>query len=259
MKNRILEILRDENIKLSGFCDYALVEDKLLECRAKSRIPKNAKTVIVCAFPYKVKECPPKNISRYAAVPDYHKVAEGYLLKALKRMETQFPLNSFEVFIDNSPIPEVFAAAAAGIGVKGDNGLLITEKWGSWVFLGEIVTDLKIESPNLYGECLHCGKCKALCPKEKQDIDCLSKVSQKKGELSQVERTALKKNRIVWGCDICAENCPMNSKKEITYIPEFLADYRDEYKFCEDITHRAYAWRGEGPIKRNLEIQGGEE
>lgn len=252
MKDRILNILAETGIKAAGFCNFSNVSDKLLDCRAKARIPQNAKTVIVCLFPYKVKQEPPENISRYAAVPDYHKVCGSYLEKAAQRLSAEFGGFLFVPFTDNSPIPEVFAAARAGLGVVGKNRLLINKKWGSWCFIGEIVTDLAVECEDRLEYCPGCGECEKICPKKDE---CLSGVSQKKGELTAAETRLLKENRIVWGCDICAECCPLNKNAEITYIPEFIEGYRDRYTPGEDISGRAYEWRGEKAVKRNFETE----
>ncbi len=253
MKTRIFEILNSVGIGLSGVCEFSAVKEGLLECRAKKRIPAGAKSIIICAFPYIVEKEAPKNISRYAAVRDYHEVVIEYLNAAIKHLQREFPQNEFEAFCDNSPIPEVFAAATAGLGIKGDNGLLITEKHGSFVFLGEIVTDLEIESESRYRECEHCGECLKKCPVGLNKAECLSAVSQKKGELSKEERQRLLAAGTLWGCDICANACEHNKNAEPTAIKEFLDSYRDRYRENEDITSRAYAWRGEVVIKRNFE------
>ena len=250
MNDLVFEIIKKSGISDAGFCTFDEVSGRLLECRAKQRIPKDAKTVICCIFPYKVKNSPPQFISRYAAVPDYHSVCMEFLNTAVRLLCEKFPQNKFEAFVDNSPIPEVFAAATAGLGVKGKNGLLITEKYGSFVFLGEIVTDLKLDCNSRFSECINCGKCLAACPKE--DV-CLSAVTQKKGELTIEESRLLLENRLLWGCDICAEVCPLNKGAQITDSPECLEGYRDCYTENEDITGRAYAWRGEKCIRRNYE------
>lgn len=252
MKQKILEILKKAGISDAGFCAFSSVADRLLECRAKSRLPENSKTVIMCAFPYKIKEEKPQLISRYAAVPDYHGIVGEYLSRAAAALKQEFLQNTFEYFTDNSPIPEVYTAAKAGLGVRGDNGLLITERYGSWVFLGEIVTDLEIECADNYSECIHCGRCKHACPKEKYNVACLSAVSQKKRDLEPIEQVALKENSILWGCDICAEVCPMNADVKTAPLPEFVSGYRDRFTAGEDISGRAYAWRGEKVIMRNF-------
>lgn len=252
MKNKITDILAQNGIKNVGFCDFYDLKDNLLDCRAKSRLPQNSKTVIMCAFPYKVKTNSPKLLSRYAAIPDYHTVCGNMLETVCKMLKEIYPENNFEPFCDNSPIPEVHAAVLSGLGVKGDNGLLITQKHGSFVFLGEIVTDLHIDCENKYDECTHCGRCKKACPVKLDKTACLSNLSQKK-KLSECELEILKENNILWGCDICQNACPMNVGADATYITEFIDGYRDGYIIGEDSTNRPYTWRGQDVIKRNYE------
>ncbi|MBQ3817157.1 MAG: epoxyqueuosine reductase [Clostridia bacterium] len=254
MKNKIISIAKECGIEDVGFCSFSLLEDKLLECRAKDRLPKGAKTVILFLFPYKVKEERPDKISRYAAVPDYHRICEKYLQSVKTRLQTEFKDNKFEIFIDNSPIPEVFAAACAGLGLRGENNLLISKKWGSWCFIGEIVTDLEILSENSFKECTLCGVCKRKCPAASGREKCLSAISQKKKVSEREEISSLKDNNIIWGCDICAENCPLNKNSRKTYIKEFIEGYRNFYSPDEDISGRAYEWRGKGVVLRNFEI-----
>jgi len=253
LKETIKEILKKSGIIDASFCAFLPLLPYLIECSAKKRIPENAKTVITCFFPYKVKEKPPKNISRYASVPDYHRVLEPFLKTATENLKKEFPNNSFEFFIDNSPIPEVRAGALSGLGVIGDNGLLITEKYGSFVFLAEIVCDLEIETNEELKGCLHCGKCKTVCPKTHLG-KCLSAVTQQKKELSKTESECIISNRLLWGCDLCTEICPLNKNAQTTYIEEFISGYRDEYVLGENIEGRAYEWRGEKVILRNAEL-----
>ena len=252
IKSTITDILGSIGVKNVGFCAFDSVKDHLLDCRAKSRLPKNAKTIIICAFPYKVKENAPKFLSRYAAVPDYHNIVGEILENACRVLKQKYGDFAFEYFCDNSPIPEVHAAAEAGLGVKGDNGLLITPDYGSFVFLGEIVTDLQIECENKYDECTHCEKCKNTCPIALDKSNCLSNLSQKK-KLTDCELNILKQNNILWGCDICGEACPMNKNAKCTDIAAFNDGYRDQYIIGEDTNNRPYTWRGEEVIKRNYE------
>ncbi|MBR3592704.1 MAG: epoxyqueuosine reductase [Clostridia bacterium] len=252
IKTTITDILSKTGIKNVGFCAFNDVKEHLLECRAKERLPKNSKTIIICVFPYKVKENEPKFLSRYAAIPDYHTVCGEMLSAACKKLKEKYPQNEFEYFCDNSPIPEVHTAAVSGLGVKGDNGLLITKEYGSFVFLGEIVTDLHIDCENEYNECIHCGKCKTACPVKLDKTKCLSNLSQKK-KLVDRELKTLKQNNILWGCDICQNICPMNKNAQKTYINEFINGYRNEYSPGEDTANRPYTWRGESVIKRNYD------
>lgn len=258
MTYKISEILKECGIKSFGFCSYDLLKNELLECRAKSRIPQKAKTVIVCLFPYKVKEKEPYNISRYAAVGDYHEICGEMLNNAVLFLRQKFSKNEFEYFIDNSPIKEVKAAAYAGLGVIGKNNLLITKEYGSFVFIGEILTDLNIPTVDSnITSCINCNKCIELCPtgflKDKES-KCLSAITQQKKEITEVEKNLIKQNKTIWGCDICQKACPMNKNSKNTYISKFIESYRNEYLKEEEINGRAYAWRGKGVIDRNYDL-----
>lgn len=249
---------------LWGICPFNKIKDNLIACRAKSRLPENAKTVIVACFPYLLEDSQYKNrnISKYAVVTDYHNVALARLEKAADKLRTLYPENKFSAFADNSPIPEVRAACAAGLGVRGINTLLITKKYGSYVFIGEIVTDLEIKSTdNKTNACIGCKKCIDACPARavsETDFDekgCLSAVTQKKGELTAEEEDLMKKCGCVWGCDICQDVCPMNADAAKTEIEEFLSSpVSCISKGCE-LDGRAYEWRGRNVIERNIKIQ----
>ena len=252
IKNTITDILKADGIKNVGLCACESVIEHLLECRAKARLPQNAKTIIICAFPYKVEDDAPKFLSRYASVIDYHVVVGNILENACQSLKKTYSENNFEWFCDNSPIPEVHTAATAGLGVKGDNGLLITKEYGSFVFLGEIVTDLELNCDKLYAECNHCGNCQKECSVKLNKSECLSNLSQKK-KLADEELIKLKENKILWGCDACQNACPLNKNAKRTDISEFIDSYRNEYVIGEDTTNRAYVWRGENVIKRNFE------
>lgn len=237
-----------------GVCEFSAVSKNLINCRKKTEIPENAQSIILFVFPYKVKENPPENISRYAAVDDYHPIVEKYLKECCEILQNAFPQNKFIPFCDNSPIPEVYAASCGGLGVIGKNGLLITEKYGSFVFIGEIVTDLKLNAGNTPKECINCGICSQKCPVGLDKERCISKLTQQKKPLSDEEQRLIRCGGSIWGCDICAEYCPMNKDKEIAPLAEFKDSYRNSYTPDEDTTNRPYIWRGKEIIERNHNI-----
>lgn len=241
--------------------------------RVKSRkadlIPEGAKSLIVMLIPYLLPEYKGLNLSKYAAVRDYHAVALDIINEKIAILKERFPKNSFVGFTDSSPIAEVEAAARAGLGVLGKNGLLLNDRFGPYCFIGEIVTDLDIECED-HGipTCIGCNACIKACPtgallQNGIDVErCLSHVTQKKGELTESERAAVIKGGSVWGCDVCADVCPMSVSAEPTGIEGFLSGavphVTAEYiaSGCDD---RAFLFRGRAVPLRNLEILEGKK
>lgn len=249
-----------------GICSFEQILP-CLECRAKQRIPQDAASVLVCLFPYYTGEHKERNISRYAMVTDYHMIAGEYLNRFCKALQEVFPKNQFEPFTDNSPIREVSAAFHAGLGRRGKNGLILHPKYGSYVFIGEVVTDLVLQpdQPLNPGECIGCGKCQNVCPQGALQSDgsvclerCRSHITQKKGELTDWEIGQIQDGRLIWGCDICNDVCPMNQEaKVLTPVPEFLESavaVLDAQIAERLLKTRAYNYRGKKTILRNIQL-----
>lgn len=223
-----------------------------------------AASAIVALFPYYLGEraYTGANISRYAAAPDYHDIVLTRLRVAVGELEKAFPGESFQAFADNSPVREAEAAAFCGLGVRADNNLLIHPVYGSWVFIGEIMTSLSLghESSDEVGGCEHCGACRRACPTGAltaqgfEKTRCLSFITQKKGVLTPAEEDAVRQSGCAWGCDLCQLVCPMNANAKTTPLAEFRKDVRATLKPGDDIKGRAYAWRGTEVLRRNLEI-----
>ncbi len=263
IKQKVGEILNNLGIKEWGVCQFDSCLP-LLDCRAISRIPDKSQSVIVCLFPYRLNEYPAgTNISKYAVVRDYHSVACEILSSAADKMRRLFG-GEYAVFSDNSPIREVSAANLAGLGVIGKNGLLINPVFGSYIFIGEIVSTIKIEeSPSSFQSCIGCRKCISACPGQaigKDGIDvshCLSHITQKKGELSADEAALIAKNGLLWGCDVCSDVCPMNLQAKIQPLPQFLSDMSftaDLSLTAKQLKTKAYGFRGKNVLLRNAEI-----
>ncbi|MCR5689859.1 MAG: DUF1730 domain-containing protein [Clostridiales bacterium] len=251
-----------------GYSDFAAAREHLFECRAKSRLPENSRTVITVIFPYYLGEEAYRdlNISRYAVSEDYHIIAGGMLKDFTALLREKLPEYAFEPFIDSSPLPEVACAVRSGVGVRGRNGLLISPEYGTYIFIGEIVTDapVPVDEPGA-GVCLSCGACEKACPTgalKDGRVDasrCLSALNQKKGELTEEEKALIRESGCAWGCDACQTVCPMNKNIPVTPVAAFretaIANIGGELK----LEGRAYAWRGRQPIERNLKILGGAE
>ncbi len=258
-----LKNIMDDVSPLWGCCSFDKIKDRLIECRAKSRLPQKAETVIVACFPYLLESKNYKNIniSKYAVVTDYHDVVLNRLNAAVNRLKELYPEHEFAAFADNSPIPEVQSAVIAGLGVRGLNTLLITKEYGSYVFIGEIVTTLRPEYENYISKtCISCKKCINACPSGALNINsfqksaCLSEITQKKGILTDAEEKLMKECGCVWGCDICQDVCPMNKGIKSAPLKEFLdAPIAFLTENCS-IDGRAYAWRGRKVIDRNIAL-----
>ena len=227
------------------------------------------RSVIIFLMPYYTGET--VNISRYAASLDYHLALREVTDALICAIREKIPDAKAKGYGDHSPINEVHAALIAGLGIIGDNGLLINEEYGSYIFIGDLVTDIAPEllgavSPQEVRTCIHCSACKRNCPTgilSGEGEDCLSAITQRKGDLTPDEVKLMRKNDTVWGCDACQSVCPYNKDAKITPISFFHRERID----CltsealaamdkEAFRRRAFAWRGRKTVERNLELLG---
>lgn len=271
MNGKISEILNTCGLSVFGFCRFEDAGEPL-NTRNACLIPKGAKSVITILFPYKIPVDDKRNLSLYCIGKDYHSIVMDRLSLVCDKLKCQFPDEEFAAFCDNSPIREVRAAYMSGLGFLGKNSLLINRRFGSYCFIGEIVCTLSFkEYGTPLGSCINCKACLNNCVGgalrnsggEVYLLDrqnCLSAITQKKGELSQAEMALIKKGGLVWGCDKCSSVCPMNMGAEDSDIEEF---YIDPLPFLtrENVSQsseRAYGYKGEKILLRNLGIIYGE-
>ena len=157
--------------------------------------------------------------SNYAWGDDYHIVMKSKLFKVLKKIKEQEPNVKGLVCVDTSPIMEKAWAQESGLGWQGKHTNLITRDYGSWIFLGEIILNIELETDSPFSEDL-CGTCTACidaCPTQALDeyqIDsrkCISYLTiEHRGDFSGGDGEKL--NQWIYGCDICQEVCPWNEK-----------------------------------------------
>lgn len=262
METALSKAFLENGVSEWGICSFEQVQDCLLPCRAAARLPKEACSVILALFPYRFPEDgQPRNLSRYAAVNDYHTAAATVMERVAEVLRREGA--EAAVFCDNSPIPEVYAAAVSGLGVIGDNGLLLNDRFGSYVFIAEIVTDLAL--PHVDHPVRHCGGCsycREACPARciglaEKATRCISAVTQKKGDLSEEERQLIKTGGFCWGCDRCQEVCPHNRQATVAPHPcftEYVPWLTAERISAANLREKPYGWRGPEVLKRNLEI-----
>ncbi len=266
-----IDIFSENKIELYAalpFSDCRVTRSYLYE-REKDFVPKS---VLLFLVPYYTGT--PENISAYAASGDYHLFMQSLFRELLPVLAQEFEGYRFLGFSDHSPIDERHAAAAAGLGILGDNGLLITEQYSSYVFIGEVVSELPPErlSAAFAHEprgCLHCGACRLACPSgalRKEGAPCLSAVTQKKGALTAEDRALLKSGGSVWGCDCCTAVCPYTKEAERrgTIMTPIRFFYEDSLACMtekllssmsdEAFRRYAFSWRGREVLLRNIKI-----
>lgn len=221
------------------------------------------KSVVVFLIPYNAGQ-KTTNLSVYAQVKDYHLYLRELSARLDAFLKEKGITAAFRGFADSSPLAERETALRAGLGVMGENGLLIHPKYGSFFFIGAFFfTEILI--PNRPKEeakgCLSCGACKKACPTgaidDPQREKCLSLISQKKNR-SPEEDALLEKADCKWGCDLCQNACPMNRNAALTPIPFFQRDHISELTLESaelpkaEFLSRAFSWRGREIIRKNL-------
>lgn len=243
---------------------------RILDHNKLDRFGFQPKSVCLGIIPYYSHSCDEfRTVSAYAVAKDYHL----YVRNLSSSIETFFckyhPEDKFRICTDNSPIDEVDSAARAGLGIIGRNHLLITPKFSSFVFIFEIFSTLAPEKKTVEPLfCENCGKCLSACPIGMSSPDeCISSITQKKGELSEKEIDLIRRFKTVWGCDICQLACPHTCKAR-----QDGSLYTENSWFTSDIVkcptaeqinnrsffkYRAYSWRGPQPILRNIAILSG--
>lgn len=240
---------------------------RVINPRKASSLGFNPLSVCVGIIPYYSHACDAvSSVSKYAIPRDYHIFAAAAADRITEEFGKQYPGSRVRVFCDNSPIDEKGAASAAGLGVIGRNGLLITEMYSSFVFIIEAISDIPTGNKAFAPlSCENCGRCAKACPTGMKSADtCLSFVSQKKGTLSAEEERLLISSGCVWGCDICQDVCPytIRAKKAgtiYTNLPWFeektINNPSEEHIYSEEtFRERAYSWRGKGPVLRNIAL-----
>ncbi len=248
-----------------------------------STLLPGAHSIVSIAVPYRTRKAVamrrPKGrrgvVSTYAWGRDYHPVLKEKLLLIADLLERASgrTIRSLSC-VDTTPLVDRAVAQRAGIGFIGKNCMMITETHGSWVFLGALLTDLRIEPRPLLipaDSCGDCDLCLTACPtgalREPFVLDsqsCLSYLTQSKGIIAGEYREAL--GRRVWGCDTCQTVCPKNRvsllAEEMAFTPDPELSFPDLKRivtlsrraFMREFGHTAAAWRGFHVWRRNAVI-----
>jgi len=216
--------------RLKGFVDknyhgdMAWMKDTLTRRQHPQSLWPQAQSALILGFNYgpghdpmeNLKVADKGNISVYARGKDYHDIMKGRL-KEIAGLLAQDTGEDVKVFVDTAPLMEKPLAMLAGLGWQGKHTNLVSREFGSWLFIGTILS--AAELPPTPQEIDHCGSCRAcldICPTNafpapyKLDArKCISYLTiEYKGEIAPDLRRAMG-NRI-YGCDDCLAVCPWN-------------------------------------------------
>lgn len=234
---------------------------------------------IAVAYPSKL-DNPPKSepgqrrgiLARSAWGEDYHLVLRRAMAKLEEFIRDRVPDARLESMVDTGALVDRAVAERAGIGFKAKNCAIISPKWGSWIYLGDMITNIPFAPDTPVTEdCGECTKCIDACPTGAlvgpgvlNAQRCISFLTQTKGFLE--EEFMVKIGNRLYGCDTCQIVCPKNRGKSWNHRPELQPDPEtvkplllpildlSNREFKERFGSSAAAWRGKKPIQRNALI-----
>lgn len=245
------------------------------------KLLKEAKSIIsiALAYPSRIEE-PPKSTKedrrgifcRASWGEDYHHVLKRKLEALMVFIKAKESDVRYEIMVDTGELVDGAVAERAGVGFTGKNTLLITEEFGSFVYLGEILISIpfKPDEP-LALDCGSCRKCIDVCPTgaiveggKLNAQQCLAFQTQTKHFLKDEFKNVL--GTRVYGCDTCQAVCPYNKGVDFHNHPEFEPEPEvakpklkpmlnaSNREFRSQFGHVAGFWRGKNPLQRNAII-----
>ncbi|GEL12938.1 epoxyqueuosine reductase [Lapidilactobacillus concavus] len=206
---------------------------------------------------------------------DYHRILDekmAALIETIRELISAEPSITFKPMVDTGELIDVAVAQRAGLGFIGRNGLLITEEFGSYVYLGEIITNIDFTPDQpIANQCGTCRRCIEACPPSALLGDgrlngqrCLSYQTQTKGLMDPEFRPMIR--NVIYGCDICQIVCPFNKGKNFHFHPEMEPDpeaVMPELVPMLTMSNKTFklkfgpmsgSWRGKKPLQRNAII-----
>ncbi|MET1249485.1 tRNA epoxyqueuosine(34) reductase QueG [Sporolactobacillus sp. STCC-11] len=200
---------------------------------------------------------------------DYHMILRKALEKLGDFLVDTIPGARYKSMVDTGELSDRAVAERAGIGWAGKSTNLITEEFGSYVYLGEMLTNIPFPpdkpTTDLCGDCTicidHCPTGALVQGGQLNSQKCIAYLTQTKQELPEPYKKAIG-NRI-YGCDTCQQVCPYNRDVDSHFHEEMEADPElarpllipllslSNRDFKETFGELSGSWRGKKPIQRN--------
>lgn len=234
---------------------------------------------IAIAYPSKMKDAPQSVkgarrgiFARASWGIDYHTVLREKLALLELYILSHIPDAKLRSMVDTGELSDRAVAERAGIGWSAKNCAIITPEFGSYVYLGEMITSIPFESSEqMEDQCSDCRLCLDVCPTgaliEGGQLNaqrCIAFITQTKTMVPDEFRAKIG-NRI-YGCDTCQTVCPKNKGKANLHQESFKPEPElvkplllpllkmTNRTFKETYGHMSGAWRGKNPIQRNAII-----
>tara|TARA_B100000519_G_scaffold54635_2_gene45642 strand:+ start:44342 stop:45454 length:1113 start_codon:yes stop_codon:yes gene_type:complete len=200
--------------------------------------------------PHNANDVTDAHIARYAQGRDYHKTIKSMIKTYIARLEELINCGIMaKWYVDDGPMMDKSVAFRSGLGWFGKNSNILTKTHGSWILLGEILTDLElVPSQPLQTSCGECTICIDMCPTGAisapyviTNSKCISfHTIENRGTVPPELRKSF--GNWVFGCDICQDVCPVNrfskehtsrefdTSRTQTTIKHLLEMSEDEFK-----------------------------
>ncbi|AZV41426.1 tRNA epoxyqueuosine(34) reductase QueG [Peribacillus asahii] len=231
---------------------------------------------IALAYPSKMKDAPLSTKGERRGIfcraswgTDYHVVLREKLQLLESFIKEKIPNALTKSMVDTGELSDRAVAERAGIGWSGKNTMIITPEFGSYVYLGDLITNVPFEPDQpMEDQCGTCNKCVDVCPTgalvqggQLNAKRCIAFLTQTKGFLPDEFRSKIG-NRL-YGCDTCQTVCPKNKGIDFHIHAEMEPDPDiakpllkplltiSNKEFKEKYGHVSGSWRGKKPIQRN--------